>query len=394
MPIGWFKKTIRPRLLDLARRWIGSTRRGPVQEMVWTAPWILSHPREGRFLFQEPPETPSSAIPENQPEQRHASFSSENFQRDWGIFVAEIDGAFVSGPSVGVITPNRRLLTDVSFEFSGWPESHSAMRKVLFPKPTYLRGTWVLLGTTGGDSYYHHMVECAPRIDLLEQAGLSRKKVDGWIVNDTRTPYQKETWRRLGLDPRAIRTVADGSYYQCERLWVPSLPSVPGRMRTKTAAFLKGLFDAPDSGQPWRLLYVPRQGLPSRRLLDEERITSFLRSLGFEIFFPGRHSVAQQARVFAEARIVVGPHGGAMTNVVFMQPGSLVVEFFHPRYVNPCYWRVAWANRCRYAYFLGEPDKTGTPAPPGDARGHIRLGDVAFASLQKLLRRELAPNLK
>jgi len=390
MPIGWFKKTIRPRLIALARRRIGSTRRGPVQAMVWTRNWIQDHPQTGRFLFCKDPREVKDALPINQRAWKHPAFEARHFQRDWGVFVAEIEGAFVSGPSVGVITPNRRLLTDVSFEFSGWPESHSAMRKVLFPKPAFLKGTWVLLASTGGDSYYHHMAECTPRMQLLHRAGLTRNKVDGWIVNDTRMPYQKETWRRLGLNPKKIRIVSDGSYYKCERLWIPSLPDVPGRTNPETVAFLKNLFAAPQTKKPKRLLYLPRQGLPSRRLLDEERITSFLRSMGFEIFLPGRYSVAQQARVFAEARAVIGPHGGAMTNVVFMRPGSLVVEFFHPRYINPCYWRVAWANRCRYAYLVGETDKTGeTPAPPGDAGGHIRLGSPALDSLKRLLRREL-----
>ena len=390
MPISWFKKKIRPQLISLARRRIGSTRRGPVQTMEWTTPWVRSHPQEGRFLLHEKSRKTKDALPLNQTALRHPAFNAGHFKQDWGAFVAEIRGAFVTGPSVGVITPNRRLLTDVSFEFSGWPESHSAMRKVLFPKPTFLKGTWVLLATTGGDSYYHHMAECAPRMDLLRRAGLSRKKPDGWIVNGTKMPYQKETWHRLGLDKRKIRILTDGSYYQCERLWLPSLPNVPGRMWPETAGFLKKLFAAPSKRNPRRLLYVPRQGLPSRQLLDEERVTTFLRSLGFEIFLPGKMTVVEQARVFADARAVVGPHGGAMTNVVFMRPGSLVVEFFHPRYVNPCYWRTAWANRCRYAYLLGEPDQAGAPAPPGDARGHIRLGDAAFLSLKKLLRRELA----
>lgn len=39
-------------------------------------------------------------------------------------------------------------------------------------------------------------------MELLRRAGLSQKKVDGWIVNGTGLPYQKETWQRLGLDAK------------------------------------------------------------------------------------------------------------------------------------------------------------------------------------------------
>jgi len=38
----------------------------------------------------------------------------------------------------------------------------------------------------------------------------------------------------------------------------------------------------------------------------------------------------QDLETFSRAKIVIGPHGGAMANIVFSRPGTHVVEFVSP----------------------------------------------------------------
>ena len=47
---------------------------------------------------------------------------------------------------------------------------------------------------------------------------------------------------------------------------------------------------------------------------------------GFEPIVPGRMSFREQIRVFSEASVVVGPHGAALTNLVFAPHGCRIVE--------------------------------------------------------------------
>jgi capsular polysaccharide biosynthesis protein len=386
MPIGWFKKTIRPRLIALVRRRIGSTRRGPVQAMETAATWIAAHPKEGRFLAENPLWFPPAAVPRNHAAVRHSAFQPENFQRQWGNFVAEIREAYVTGPSLGVITPNRRLIQDVSIEFGHWPHDHGSLRRLLFPRPRRLPGRWALLATTGGNSYYHHMTEVLPKFAMLREAGVEPGDLAGWIVNGVSHPYQKESWNRLGLPPARIRTTGKGAYYHCESLVIPSLPAMPGSLRKETPDFLRSLFGWQPSPQPCRLIYLHRKNTPARQLLDEGDLWRRLAPLGFEKIRCESMSVAEQARLFAGAKVVVGPHGGGMTNLVFAPAGCGVVEIFSPRYVNSCYWRLAWAAGLSYAYVLGEAPAEGPDsAPAGDALGHIRLGSAGLRQVTELV---------
>jgi hypothetical protein len=353
-----------------------------------TGTWIQSHADEGRMLMQSPAWTAN--LPPSISAGEGTSFTGkpEEFALHAGHFVAEIRGAYVTGPSVGILTPDRQLLPEVSIEFGHLPEGHGAMRKVLFSKPTRLAGRWGLLAVTGGNSYYHHMTEVLPRVEMIRKAGVHNADLAGWIVNGSSHSYQKESWERLGFPTGTLRFVGDGSYYHCESLVIPSLPTNPGRIAPWIPPFLRNLFGV-QPGRGARRIYFRRRGTGSRELLDEEDLLRLLASFSFETIHAEQMPVQEQARLCVEAEAIVGPHGGAMTNALFAPPGALLVEFFNPRYLNPCYWQLAGVCGLRHAHVLGQPDEDARPAPAGDAGGNIRLGTAGRLALGELLEREL-----
>lgn len=65
-------------------------------------------------------------------------------------------------------------------------------------------------------------------------------------------------------------------------------------------------------------------------------------------------SVTQQAALLANAKAIVSPHGSALTNLVFCNKGTKVIEIFSPEYVYHCYWLVSNILGLEYYYVLGE----------------------------------------
>jgi len=378
------KDWLRPLLLRAGRRWIGSTRRGPVQAVESADAWIRRHPGEGAELWRGKGWRLVPPVSLTRRDFPHPSFLPPASPEKFGGFVCEIRGAFVAGTSVAVITPDRRLLPEFSIEFGHPPEQHGAMRKLFFRKrPERLRGRWGLLAVTGGDGFYHHLLEVTPRHEMIRMAGICPESLDGWIVNGTRLPFQRQTWKALGLCSDRIQTTARRAYYQCDSLVIPSLPTHPGQTAPWSLPFLRRLFGVTPAAKGSRRLYLRREGTGARRILDENKLWHFLKGFGFEACQPETMSVVEQARLFSQAAVVVGPHGAGMSNMVFAPARSLWVEFFHPRYVNACYWWLAAAAGCRYAHLLGEGSRQSAPA--GDATGHIRLGPDALARLRGLL---------
>lgn len=59
-------------------------------------------------------------------------------------------------------------------------------------------------------------------------------------------------------------------------------------------------------------------------------------------------SLKEQLRMFARAAVVVAPHGAAETLLIAAQPGSCVIEWMDPEFVNLCYTRLAFLQRLQY----------------------------------------------
>jgi capsular polysaccharide biosynthesis protein len=75
-----------------------------------------------------------------------------------------------------------------------------------------------------------------------------------------------------------------------------------------------------------RRLYIPRRNVRMRRVVNEAAVEEALTALGFEVFDNAAHSVRDQAAAFRDAEIVVAPHGAGLSNIVFCDAGTPVIE--------------------------------------------------------------------
>ena len=80
----------------------------------------------------------------------------------------------------------------------------------------------------------------------------------------------------------------------------------------------------------------------------------FLAKRGFESIAPENLSVMEQAQLLSEAEAVIAPHGAGLTNIVFCQPETKIIELLHHSAVNEMYWVISNAIGLDYSYLLTE----------------------------------------
>ena len=91
-----------------------------------------------------------------------------------------------------------------------------------------------------------------------------------------------------------------------------------------------------------RRIYVTRGASTNNRSVrNESAVLDTLGERGFENVDPGSMSVVDQIRTFAEAAVIVAPHGAALVNLVFASPGARVIELFPTGSLLPDFWRLA-----------------------------------------------------
>jgi capsular polysaccharide biosynthesis protein len=252
-------------------------------------------------------------------------------------YVITLDEARVWGPDAAVITRSDTVLADLTNALGVPPEQQPVLRRPYLGRPERLPGVTATIGARYASSYHHWMFDLLPRLDVLVRSGVP---FDRLLAPDA-LGFQRETLDAAGFPaPRRISATPD-TYLLAERLVVPSMPGTPGQAPPAACAYLRRLFaSALGERRQFRRLYVSRNDTSRRHLTNEAELVAALEPLGFESVTMSGRSVAEQAALFAEAEVVVAPHGGALTNIVFCQPGTKVVELFPAGYTPVCFWTI------------------------------------------------------
>jgi len=305
----------------------------------------------GLFQSKKPVlrEAPASypVLPKSHP---HLGESTLWYGQSW---CTAIERVTVYGPTVAVVDGQQRLLGDVSCEWGQPPELNWTMRRVWMPSTSFLKGRALILAATGGESYYHWMMDVLPRIQLAEKSGFKLESFDHFVVNGITKPFQQESLEALGIPLEKCRVFGKSKKgYLCEEAILPSMPGPMGLPPPETAEFLRNSFSGgPEKGA--ELLFVGRGKGESRPLVEAEKIWAGLQKFGFIQIQPEKMSVADQARAFRSARVVVGAHGAGLANLAFCHPGTKVIELFSPLYVNPCYRNLCLAAGLSHGAVIG-----------------------------------------
>lgn len=280
----------------------------------------------------------------------HDRFREEQSAMTDPVFLACIPDARVWGdPNVAVITPDDAVLAELSNVFGRPADKHPVFRRRRLGPVRTLNGTSLLLAATEGRRYFHWMMDVLPRVKIVREH-CSLSDFDHVITNPITSPFQRETLEAMGID--WDRVVETNSNYQveCEELLVPSFPRGNGQIPEWSINFLRSTFGIEEPSETSQRIYISREGARRRRVRNEKEVASLLRRRDFVILRPSQHSVVEQARQMASATHVIAPHGGGLTNVIFCQLGTSILEVFPSININPCFWLIAEVINAKYKY--------------------------------------------
>lgn len=313
-------------------------------------------------LSLSPPKTISNELHPNFHETCRKSPGLEN------TFVAIISNGRAWGDAfTNVVTTSAGdILEDLSIGSSALIATSEPFKKVV-----KLPGTAAFLSLRGGSSYYHWMIEVLPRLDLILNSGINFNDIDFFIVNNFHKPFQKETLKQLGIPPEKIIASEKRPSIQAERLLVPSVWLMPQwSCQFLREQFLEDLTDRKVTN--YDRIYISRQQTTSRQILNEEEVLGLLTQFGFQPIVLESLSFREQVSCLASAKVVVAPHGAGLTNLVFCNPGTKVIELFSPYYVETCYWVLSNHLGLDYYYLMGE-DRSSLCLHPGYGNISVNL---------------------
>ncbi|MEE9332753.1 MAG: glycosyltransferase 61 family protein [Granulosicoccaceae bacterium] len=208
---------------------------------------------------------------------------------------------------------------------------------------TPLPGTTVLFAlSAGAHCYYHWMLDILPKLGVLQKAGFKLADIDNLLVRQASSSFQKDTLMHFGFESNRIVETKDNNRLLCEKVIIVDIQNgINMKMNRFLPAWLKHSFPVPIEPKVERIkLYVSRPKGVRRGVENEDELLPILERYGYTVLAMEGMSVSAQAAIMAKADVLVSPHGGALTNMVFCRPGIDIIEL-HGRHVYPYYYGLA-----------------------------------------------------
>jgi len=218
----------------------------------------------------------------------------------------------------------------------------------------------------------HWFNEIVGRLIILQESGVEYD----WLYAPKYAPYMKATYELYNIPLDKIIDPTEGIVgIQADELIVPSL----------TMRLLPCLTDPVNDGWPttdfwpkWitgnvRAHYLPlvqarindynfslkvfisRKDAPGRHMLNEDEVFALFEAQGFKRYSLSKLSVLEQAILFYGADSIVAAHGSGLTNMIFCQPGTKILEIFQHLYDASLY-NLAQDMQCEYYCLKMVPD--------------------------------------
>jgi|GEM_PF-1407428 len=237
-----------------------------------------------------------------------------------------------------------------------------------------------ILTNPWSNNFWHWTVDTLTQLEGVEyyqqQTGIKPKL----IVDHNLRSWQKESLRLLGYETTDLIIWQDFRR-TVEELIVPSfrrsyddkkngcVEEIHGEISIAACQWLKAKMlsnltkiasnSQEDSISFSPKVFISRRKALGRRITNENEVLEVLQPLGFSTYILEEMSYTQQVKLFAQAKVIVAPHGAGLTNLIFAER-PIILELFGA-YVGREFANLARGMGYKYGCL-------GCPPPPGEVR--------------------------
>lgn len=313
----------------------------------WSIDYFFEN--ENNVLFTKIPKTPSIEIHSNIVNY----ISNVREQNLKPYYVAKANDVKVHCfNQVGSVslTHNDYIFEDVSTKYD-FPNFTSE-------KNEHIDSKSVLLSIDSGSNYFHWMCHVLPRIKLVQEYGIDWSEINKIILPENRGDFVDQTLGILGIPVHKIIETDKNTTYTFDSLIIPCKPNRHIHLAPWSIDFLRDTFLKEHQKQE-KKIFISRRSDTGRCIENEDELWSILSQQGYERVYLEDYSVYEQAILFNSSKEIVSPHGAGLTNLVFCQPNTKLIELFNPSYFLALYWNMCNILDLDYYYIIGDGDNLG-----------------------------------
>jgi capsular polysaccharide biosynthesis protein len=244
----------------------------------------------------------------------------------------------------------------------------------------HLPGAYATINNVFSPYWWHWLVDCLPRIQLLEKAYPGQRVV--LLMPEEMGESFKDSLTSA-LPPKfEVMYLPAKTWVKVDRMLLPSYLSgrANGHMPMECYEYIRkrvfSKFGLSATNNSTERIYVSRAQAAHRRIVNEEELICFLSRYGFRTVAPETLSFQQQVRLFHGAEVIVSAHGSNWGNILFSGKIKLLV-LYPDRVPNTHIFTMAKAL-CQQHYFIA-----------GNETSEDADFDVELAQVERVLTEEM-----
>lgn len=192
-----------------------------------------------------------------------------------------------------------------------------------------------LVQGASGNNYFHFLFDIVPKLILLDKNDLL-KQIDYFLVPDIQN-WQLQILSKFGiskkklLNSKKIRHLEADIIYALDHIWYnkgfvqEEIKNIPEwlifSLKEKFSSYSMK-FEASER------VYIDRSDSIYNhcKLINNIEIAKYLEKYNFKSYQVSKLNFFEQIYLFNNAKIIIGPHGAAFTNIIFSNKGLKLVE--------------------------------------------------------------------
>lgn len=270
-------------------------------------------------------------------------------------YLVEVRNAKIIGLHGLIILPDNQYVMEVALNeprLMSLPEYYS----ITHPKLIKKRGAYysTIQMWAGKNNYYHWFVESLKKLHLVIE--LLPKDVF-FIVPNNLKAWQYESLEAIGINKNRLCCFKSNEFWELESLYFsPPMfwDATPDSYEWLQKSMYKKLNIIPSNEKRTERIYISRSLASRRKIINEAEVENILEQYNFRKYLLENLPFREQVTLFAKAEAVVAPHGAGLTNLMFAQPGTFVLELFEPSVKSPCFYILSDCMTHKYHYLIGE----------------------------------------
>lgn len=219
--------------------------------------------------------------------------------------------------------------------------------------------TYLLIHHPWASNYWHWMTEVILRVWMV------RDRIHQMVLilpdNLKDIGFVKQSLE--GFRFKSVFHIPENKHLLVRHLCVPEVKRFADSYYSKELNDIRDYYLAAASRKPavHERLYISRKKSSKRKVVNESEVEELVRDYGFACINNEDFDFHEQVSLYSGARYVISIHGAGLTNMLFMKPGSSILEL-HKRRTNDydwhsfAFWYMSNALNFKYHHQVCDPD--------------------------------------